>query len=249
MSNQFDQMGAIYESSFFYDFRAYMEIPSVFSYLDNVQGKKVFDFGCGTGLYSRLLKQAGAAEVYGYDVSDGMLALAKESEQKDPLGIHYLNHIDDALTGQFDIVLGVYVMPYAGTFDDLNAMAHTMAKLLKPNGQLLTLPMHPDIATDDSYYRPYGFGLSPLNNDGRSEGGTYTLNINGTDEKIVAHWWSYAALQYSLSQAGFGTAEWHAPIISPEGQEKVAAQFWQAYLTQPHAAILSARLQYQVNPA
>ncbi len=243
MSNQFDQMGEIYEKTSVGDFRAYMEIPSVFTYLDNLQGKKVFDFGCGTGIYSRLLKQAGASEVYGYDVSEGMLSVAKEIEDKNPLGIHYINELSDALAGQFDIVLGVYVMPYASHVDGLNGMALSMANLLKPGGQLLTLPMHPDTATDDAYYRPYGFGISPIDNDGRTEGGIYALRITGTDDKILAHWWSYTALQHSLTQAGFGIATWHAPIVSPEDQQKVSPQFWRPYLNQPHAAIVSARLE------
>lgn len=43
---------------------------------------------------------------------------------------------------------------------------------------------------------------------------------------------------------GFGTAAWHSPLVSPEGQQKVPAQFWQSYLNQPHAAIVGARLEF-----
>ena len=45
------------------------------------------DVACGFGFYTRLLKQRGAAQVIGVDISPEMVRLAHQQEQADPLGI------------------------------------------------------------------------------------------------------------------------------------------------------------------
>ena len=41
---------------------------------------------CGCGYYTRRLKQHGVARVIGVDISSEMIRLAREHEQKEPLG-------------------------------------------------------------------------------------------------------------------------------------------------------------------
>src|SRR4029450_12459704 len=50
-------------------------------------GKRVLDLACGFGFYTRLLKQHGAAEVLGIDISPEMVRLGREHEQAAPRGV------------------------------------------------------------------------------------------------------------------------------------------------------------------
>ncbi len=241
MDSQFDRMGDFYEAFSLGTFRTQMEIPSVFHYLGKVQGKAILDFGCGTGVYSRLLKQAGATRVCGFDISAGMLQHARDIEQANPLGIDYVSTLAGDLERQFDIVLAVYVMPYAVTRQALDEMAQHMARVLKPGGQLLTLPLHPRCATAPDYYSSYGFRLFPRDGDGRRDGNVYTLDLY-QDDLIEAVWWSWEALQQSLLQAGFRSIVLFPPIVRQEALMGPGERFWAPYLTTPHAALLDCRL-------
>ena len=78
-------------------------------------GKRVLDLACGFGFYTRLLKQHGAAEVIGIDISPEMVRLGREQEQAEPLGVTY--QVSDATAlpalGAFDLVTAIYLLNYA----------------------------------------------------------------------------------------------------------------------------------------
>jgi 2-polyprenyl-3-methyl-5-hydroxy-6-metoxy-1,4-benzoquinol methylase len=52
-----------------------------------LEGTRVLDLACGFGFYTRLLKQEGAAQVVGVDLSPEMIRLARANEQAEPLGV------------------------------------------------------------------------------------------------------------------------------------------------------------------
>src|SRR5262245_5948359 len=52
-------------------------------------GQHVFALVCGFGLYTRLLKQHGAAQGLGVAISSAMMRLAQQQEQAAPLGLTY----------------------------------------------------------------------------------------------------------------------------------------------------------------
>lgn len=156
---QFETLATLYEDMANWPFRKDIERPAVLDRLGNISGLNILDFGCGSGHYSRLLKSQGAARVVGYDVAGGMLQYAKTREQAEHQGIEYVSDLT-GLTGQFDLVLAVYVLPYASTRTDLINMVKSMVILLRPGGRLLTLPLNPDYASEPSYYISYGFQLT-----------------------------------------------------------------------------------------
>jgi SAM-dependent methyltransferase len=55
------------------------EWPALRAMLPDVQGRRVVDLGCGFGWFCRWVREAGAAEVLGVDVSDKMLAQARSA--------------------------------------------------------------------------------------------------------------------------------------------------------------------------
>ncbi|MEK6898960.1 MAG: hypothetical protein AABW79_02595 [Nanoarchaeota archaeon] len=41
-------------------FNEYLEMPAMLKALENVKGKKILDWGCGSGIYAKMLDKKGA---------------------------------------------------------------------------------------------------------------------------------------------------------------------------------------------
>ncbi|MET9478858.1 class I SAM-dependent methyltransferase [Streptomyces sp. NPDC006638] len=238
----FDQAALVYEEFSAGPFRQHLEFPSVLGLLGDMSQLRVLDMGCGNGVYSRMLARAGAGHVLGTDASRGMIEHARDREAKDRLGINYLTgSLPPALAGTFDLVLGVYVLPYATTHDELTALCRSAADALRPGGRFVTLPVHPEVAYDADHYARYGFRLHldpPL-----TDGSPLELELSpggGHELRVTARYWSAAALEKALADAGFGPVRWQSHRLAPAAAAR-PAEFWAPYLSAPHAAILDTR--------
>jgi SAM-dependent methyltransferase len=226
----------LYEEFSQTDFRRFLEFPSVLAALGDAKGLRVLDFGCGSGVYSRLLADQGAG-VVGMDVAEGMIAHARNIEMKKRQGIEYVTgELPRSLIGSFDLVLAVYVMPYATTYQALVEMCRTAARALRPGGRLVTLPINPKFATDREYYAPYGFRL--YDHGSREDAAPLGLDLRfgRWDEHVEGRLWTEPTLYRALAECGFGTLRQHAyrvPKDAPEG-------FGSSYLSVPHALIIDA---------
>ncbi|MCP3964826.1 MAG: class I SAM-dependent methyltransferase [Lentisphaerae bacterium] len=94
-----------------------------------IKNKTVLDIGCGEGHLTRLLKQWGAAEITGVDLSKPMLDLAKEREKTERLGITYLETSvqDMGKIGEFDIITSGLLLTNAADVPDLKVMVKNIA--------------------------------------------------------------------------------------------------------------------------
>lgn len=232
LSEQFDSLAPLYEGMMAWPFRKEIETPALLEKAGNISGLSILDFGCGPGHYSRLLKSRGAARMVGYDAAGGMLDYAREREQQRPLGIEYRSSLD-GLEGQFDLVLGVYVLPYASSEQALAQMVASMVKLLRPGGRLLTLPLSPYYAHEEEYYAPYGFKLT--SSTPHQEGTPVTLHLAGADSplQVTAWYWSHATLNRALERAGLSHISW----TNPQPPDPVDSHL-RAYLEKPHSMLV-----------
>lgn len=230
----FDEYAGLYEKMLSWPYRKELELPTLEKLIGDPSGLKVLDFGCGPGVISRWLIERGTPCVVGYDVSEGMLNYARRREEKEQLGINYASDIKQKYNEHFDIVLAVYVMPYATNHDDLLAMSQEMARVLKPGGRLLTLPIHPDFNADPEYYR--SFGLRLIEEQPREDGSLVRLNICQPpyDVNIQAYYWSRQTLEKTLNQAGFLAVNWK-PL---NGLTNALLPDLARYVQCPHAAII-----------
>jgi len=236
----FDEYAQLYEELANWPFRRQLELPALERGLGDLTGISLLDFGCGPGFFSRLLKDKGAAQVVGYDISEGMLAYARRREEKEHKDIRYVSSLDDSLTGKFDIVLAIYVLPYAPDQHQLLSICRSMSRVLKPGGRLLTLPLHPDFHPDAEYYRPYGFRL--IEHQPRRDGGKVQLHLcmPPYDIYLDTYRWSAKTLQETFNQAGFGPIRWHPLQLPPALTSERDIAFLSPYVTRPHAAILES---------
>jgi len=227
--NQYNKIYKQYtESNLFSILRKYSEEPSFKKHIGNVKGLKILDIACGNGNYTRSLKKLGAKKIIGIDISEKMLELAKESEHKKPLGIHYLKF--DALNlpkiDNFDIVTAFWLLHYAKTKNILEKFCKNIYDNLKKDGRFFTIlpnPKNPDL---DS--KKYGIKIKTknLNQDGSLRTITYFDNQGKEFCFFNNYHWKKRTYENALKNAGFKKIKWLKPTISPAGIKKIGKEFW-----------------------
>jgi SAM-dependent methyltransferase len=158
--SRYDQVADFYANQF--DSIEDSVSQALLDLIGSVAGFRVLDVACGHGRITRELARRGA-EVVGVDVSGRLLARAREIEEEQRLGIHYL-HADvtepGALGGRaFDRATCHFGL---SDIDDLDGAVAAISGALRPRGAFVFSILHPcfgggkDIAgswpSADSYY-------------------------------------------------------------------------------------------------
>jgi SAM-dependent methyltransferase len=243
MAAQYDAIAEQYQQSKHSPLRTWVEAPTFLGLAGDVAGLRVLDLACGEGFYSRALAERGA-RVVGVDISPAMVALAREAERAQPLGIDY--HCADVADlpglGHFDLVCAAYLLHYASDEQVLAAMARNIARCLPEGGRFVTLNENPAQPEEpDGDYARYGFGKSvarPL-----EEGAliTYQMLSGRGVFSFEAHWYSAQTYQRVLCAAGFRDIEWRALKLDPRGVEAQGAAYFEPYLARPPVLALECR--------
>lgn len=120
--------------------------PAVLEMCEPIKNKRILDLGCGEGYCSRELKRKQALDVYGIDLSEGMIQAAQKQESIDLLGIRYaarcaidLSHIEDE---SFDQVLAVFLFNYL-TVEQMTQCMSEVVRVLRPEGRFTFSVPHP----------------------------------------------------------------------------------------------------------
>ncbi|KPN95151.1 class I SAM-dependent methyltransferase [Lysinibacillus sp. ZYM-1] len=123
--------------------------PTIFSLLEEIDGKQVLDAGCGEGYLSRLLMKEGA-RVTAVDYSQKMLDIAKERTHQQK-AIQFLQGNCEDLTflanEQFDCIVSNMVLQ---DLEDYQAAIGEMYRLLKPSSTFIFSILHPCFVTPNS---------------------------------------------------------------------------------------------------
>jgi len=209
--------------------------------IGDLKGKSIIDYGCGEGIYCRKVKQLGASEVVGVDLSEKMIAACNKNEQLNSLGIKYmLRDIRDLpKIEEFDIGLVSLILHLSETREQLLAMCTNIYKNLKFGGRIFGVTSNPNFKgiTDysDYYYR---YVRSPTMQDGD----IMTMNAfhNSTILNVKSYYFSKETYEKTLTSVGFKNVKWTNLSISPEGIKKFGPEFWKAFLEDPHMTILTA---------
>ena len=129
-------------------FNEFLEVPSTLSLLKDtgIKGKKVLDLGCGTGIYTKIMKRYGA-EVSGLDISQKMLDIAKrevkgvEFRQGSAYNLPYRR-------GTFDVVLSALVIEH---LTNTGKVLKEVNKVLKKDGVFIFSLHNPVISATEAY--------------------------------------------------------------------------------------------------
>ncbi|HEY6980987.1 class I SAM-dependent methyltransferase [Reyranella sp.] len=117
------------------------EWPSLQAMLPDLRGRRVVDLGCGFGWFCRFAREAGAAGVLGIDVSENMLARAREMTS-DPAIVYRQADLEglDLPEGTFDLVYSSLTLHYLRRLPALIAQVH---QALVPQGRFVFSVEHP----------------------------------------------------------------------------------------------------------
>jgi SAM-dependent methyltransferase len=110
---------------------------------DDIRGKVIVDFGCGKGTEAIELAQRGAQCVYGVDIVERLLAIARQQAAK--VSCHNVV-FGEAPSRSADIVVSIDAFEH---FGDPAAILKTMATMLKPGGCVFA-------SFGPTWFHPYG---------------------------------------------------------------------------------------------
>ena len=141
MVADYDKFSRQFKKSREFPFRTCCEEFMMLQMLGNLAGLTALDLACGEGHYARMLRRHGAARVIGVDISERMIALARDEEAREPLGVEYVKAAVEGLgvVGAFDVVSAVYLLRYVPTREHLAAMCRAIAANLRPGGRLVAM--------------------------------------------------------------------------------------------------------------
>lgn len=195
-----------------------VEKPTMFALLPDLQGKKVLDLGCGTGVHLAHYLQAGASAVVGLDLSELMLAQAeKDLRQISPnVSLHCLpmERLDEIPEGEFDVITSSFAFHYVADFPDLLAK---ISQKLTACGTLIFSQEHPIVTCYQSGYR--------WEKNEQKQQVAYRLNYYRDEGERDRSWFQQAFKTYhrtmatilnNLIQAGFEIKQVEEPMLADQ---------------------------------
>jgi len=125
-------------------FNEYLEMPAMLKALGKVKGKKILDWGCGSGIYAKILDNKGAI-VKGFDISKEMLKIAKKDNPK--LDLRLGSGYKIPFNEKFDIVFSSLAVHY---LRDWNKLFEEVSRVLHNRGVFIFSTGNPFIDASQS---------------------------------------------------------------------------------------------------
>ncbi len=117
------------------------EWPALRALVPDIQGRSVVDLGCGFGWFCRWADEQGAADVLGLDVSDNMLARARDTTRSPTVRYQRADLEQLQLAPQsIDLAYSSLTLHYLERLPELLATVH---QALKPGGRFVFSAEHP----------------------------------------------------------------------------------------------------------
>jgi SAM-dependent methyltransferase len=201
-----------------------------FRMIGALDGQRVLDLACGFGFYTRLLKEHGAAQVMGVDISPEMIRLAREHEQKEPLGIAY--QVCDAVAlpqlGPFDLVTAVYLLNYATSKDQMLGMLRSVYDNLVADGRFVAYTVNPAFTLRKPNSTKYG--VTMLRQTPAED--RYMCDFEFVTDPPTPYQhpqWSQGTHEWAIQEAGFRAFAWHPSEVSPEDVARYGEAYWRDF--------------------
>jgi SAM-dependent methyltransferase len=229
-SAQYDHIGSKYDEYARTATLKRAECYTFFRMVGALEGKRIMDLACGFGFYTRLLKQRGAAQVTGIDVSPEMVRLAHQQEQAEPLGITY--QVGDAVSlaplGPFDLVTAVHLLTYATSKDQLLGMFRSAYDNLVAGGRFIAYTNNPAFTLSKPNCTKYGLSVLHL----EPEEDRYACEAEfATAPPFRVRWyqWQQAPYEWALAEAGFRDFVWCPSEVAPEDVARHGEAYWRDF--------------------
>jgi len=165
-------------------------------FLNDLRGKKILDFGCGTGLFGfELVEEEG--EIVGVDTSEGMLKVFnKKGEGFPKVRSFNLDLETEPLIEKFDVIVTSMAFHH---LDNPKAMVANFKEMLNPNGTLAVV----DLDQEDGTFHPdngkmgvkhHGFSKETLHSWAKNYGLAFEHHIINKIQKNEREYGQFLAL-------------------------------------------------------
>lgn len=237
-----DRVAEQYKQAKQQPWRSRIESYSLLKLIGDLRGKKVVDVACGEGHFTRLLRQAGAAEVVGVDISERMIDLARAQEAEEPLGIEY--RVEDARNvvpqQDFDLAVSAWLLVYAHDRTELGQMCRGLASWLRPGGRFVTFTTNPGVysfqPTPD--YRKYGFDVTLADKVYEGAPILFTFHLDDSSLEIENYYLPVSAYESAFAESGYRDFAVHPPKLGPDPNAGDDHDFWVEMLEFPPAILM-----------
>jgi toxoflavin synthase len=224
---QYDHIGSQYDQYARTATLKRAERYTVFRMVAAFDGQRVLDLACGDGFYTRLLKQHGAAQAIGVDISPEMIRLAHQQEQAAPLGITY--QVGDAVAlpplGPFDLVTAVYLLPYATSKEQMLGMFRRVYDNLVAGGRFITYTDNPEFTLSKPNCTKYG--VTVLRQEPEED--RYACEaefVANPPFRVRWYQWNQATYEWALQEAGFRDFAWFPSEVAKEDVARYGEAYW-----------------------
>ena len=212
------------------------EWPAFRELLPDLREKDVLDLGCGFGWHCRYARTKQARSVVGIDLSENMLARARESTHDPAIQYHRLAIEDiNYPTDAFDVVLSSLAIHYVENFDLVCRKVH---HCLKVGGLFVFSVEHPIFtarASQDWSYGPHGERLHWPVDQYQEEGPRQARFL---DHDVVKYHRTVATYVTTLLDGGFRLSRLSEARPTPELLE--THPDWQEGMRRPMFLLMAA---------
>jgi len=229
-SAQYNHIGSKYDENARTATLKRAESYTFFRMVRPLEGKRVLDLACGFGFYTRLLKQHGAAQVLGVDISPEMIRLAHQQEQAEPLGITY--QVGDAAAlpqlGPFDLVTAVYLLNYATSKDQMLGMCRSVYDNLVAGGHFVAYTVNPAFTLSKPNSTKYGVTVLRQT----PEVDRYMCDLEFVTDPPTPYQhpqWNQGTHEWAITEAGFRAFAWHPSEVAPEDVAHYGPAYWRDF--------------------
>ena len=212
------------------------EWPALRALLPQLHDARVLDLGCGFGWHCRYAREQGARSVVGVDLSEKMIARARESTDDPAIEYRQLAIEDiDFPAGTFDMVISSLALHYVERFDLVCQKVH---HCLVPEGAFILSVEHPiftALAAQDWYYGPHGERLHWPVDHYQEEG---LRQARFLDHDVVKYHRTFATYMNTLLDASFTITR----LCEPHPTQELLAQHpeWQSETRRPTFLLIAA---------
>lgn len=194
------------------------EWPAFRALLPDLKDKNVLDLGCGLGWHCRYAREQQARSVVGVDLSERMLASAREKTNDAAIEYHRLAIEDiDFPAETFDLAISSLALHYVERFDIVCRKVH---HCLVSGGAFVLSVEHPvftALAAQDWYYGSQGERLHWPVDDYQKEG---LRQARFLDNDVAKYHRTVATHVNSLIDSGFKVTK----LLEPQPTEELLAQ-------------------------